>query len=234
MSGGHLLLVECGQYVFLTSCIFLDILYVKHHIYIDVNTVHFTWQCCFHFPEFMSQGRRCTCFKWVVKGLFGSGLKVIYFVVLYFLLEKWLCWGAQFAGWALLPLCSSTPRGAAAHSVSSDSFLLCHLGWFFSPAPHLLASPDWFLWVGTCPLWLMFQLLPCATECMNRLHPNKQVFPGAVFFKAAQTRPPLSCGALCTSTFCFLHAWPAGKSSGSLSFECQLSQLLMRCKISLM
>lgn len=48
---------------------------------------------------------------------------------------------------------------------------------------------------------------------MNRLHPNKQVLTWAGFHKAAQTRPPVSHGTLCTSIFCSQYAWPADKSS---------------------
>lgn len=60
MSGGHLLLVECGQYVF-TICFsrlffFLHILYVKDHSYVDLNTVHFITTLSFHLPELTSQG----------------------------------------------------------------------------------------------------------------------------------------------------------------------------------
>lgn len=101
------------------------------------------------------------------------------------------------------PVCLPTmsiPCGATAHPVSSNSFLLCHPGWVFLSC-HLLASLGCFLWVGACP-WDSFPAgshLSC--ECMDRLHPNNQLFPGAVFFKLP-THPPVSPGALCTSPFC--------------------------------
>lgn len=71
---------------------------------------------------------------------------------------------------------------------------------FFSPAIFWPALTGFF---GLVPV-PCDSYSSCATRCLNRLHPNKQVFPGAVFFRAAQTRPPLGCGALCTPNFCFL------------------------------
>lgn len=44
------------QYVFLACFFFLDILYVKDHSYVDLNTVHFITTLSFHVPELTSQG----------------------------------------------------------------------------------------------------------------------------------------------------------------------------------
>lgn len=83
---------------------------------------------------------------------------------------------------------------------------------FFSAAPHAIFWPALTGFCGlvpvccdSCSSWLP-HAIALSRECMNRPHPNKQVFPWAVFFKVAQTRPPVSRGTLCTSAFCFLPA----------------------------
>lgn len=140
---------------------------------------------------------------------------MIFFFFFKFLILSWRI------GWAGLPGFLSGPHshGVAPLPVElqltlcllTPSFCAIWAG-FSSPAPHAIFWPALTGFFGLVPVscdscsgWF-----PCAIalsrECMNRLHPNKQVFPWAAFFKAAQTRPPVSRGVLCTSTFCFLHA----------------------------
>lgn len=124
------------------------------------------------FPGIYEPRRSCTCFNWVVKWLFGNGLKVTFFFGFFVcsLSSAWsTSWAAEpvplglsgFSQWDFLPSRSYTHhvrllRGATADPVSSNFFLLCHLGWGFLSCCSccLLFCLDWFI----------FELVPVSSD----------------------------------------------------------------------